>query len=455
MSLKECKNVETNRYELEVTVDGATFEKEIANVCKRQAKNINVPGFRKGKAPRAIIEKIYGEAVFYEDAVENLYPEALDKAIEEAGLKVIRDKIDLDIVSIGKDGFTFKAVVTTYPEVSIKDYKKLKFAPKSVEVTDEIIDADIDAVRMRNARTITVEDRAAQAGDITVIDFEGFKDGVPFDGGKAENYNLTLGDGQFIPGFEDQIVGHKAGEEFTITVTFPEEYPEETLAGKEVNFEIKLHEIKMRELPEVDDDFVKDVSDKETVAEYREEIAAKAKERLEAEADRAKEQQICEQLVDLVVADIPNAMFETRIDNMVDNMKARLQSQGLSFDMYLEYTGMTEEDLRDQYRLQAENDVKLNLAVTKIAELENIEATDEQVEEEYKKLAEAYKLDADKVKAYIPEFQIKENIKLDAAMKLVMDNAKETKSTAKKTTRKTSTKKTEKKATEEEKTAEE
>ncbi|MDD5924235.1 MAG: trigger factor [Clostridia bacterium] len=444
MSLKECKNIDINKYELEVTVDAETFAAGVDKVFKRKVKNINVPGFRKGKAPKHIVEKMYGQGIFYDDAVNELYPEALNSAIDESGLKVIRDKIDIKVTAIGKEGLTFTATVTTYPEVSIKDYLKLKYVPKSTEVTDEIIDQEIDNVRSRNARVVTVEDRPAQAGDITVIDFKGFKDGIAFEGGEAENYSLTLGDGQFIPGFEEKLLGHSAGEEFTIDVTFPEDYPEEELAGADAQFDIKIHEIKMRELPELDDEFVKDVSEKSsTVAEYREEMAAVAKARLEAEANRAKEHQICEQLIDLVVADIPEAMFEIRIDNIIENLKQRLQSQNLNYDIYLDYLGMTNEEFREQHRAQAENDVKLNLAATKIVELENITASEEQIEEEFARLADMYKIDVEKVKQFIPREHVETNLQLDNAMKLVMDSAKESKTTKKTTTKRTTKKKVE------------
>ncbi len=435
MSLKECKNIETNKYELIITVDGEAFAASIDKVYRRKVKSMNVPGFRKGKAPKHIIEKMYGKGVFYEDAVQELYPRALDEAIAESKLKVLRGSMNPEVTEIGDDGFTLKVEVSTYPEVSIADYMGLKYTAKSVKVTDDIIDEEINAVRNRNARVIKVDDRPAKAGDIVVIDFKGYNDGVAFDGGEAENYNLTLGAGQFIPGFEEKILGHSAGEEFTIDVTFPEDYPEESLAGKPAQFEIKLHEIKMRELPELDDEFVKDVSEKsETVADYREEMAAVAKERLEKEAEKAKEQQICEQLVDLLVADIPDVMYEMRIDDIVNNLRRRLESQNLDYEQYLDYIGMTDEDFRDQYRTQAVNEVKLRLAVEKIAELENVAVSEEQLDEEYKTLAEVYGVSVDDTKKYISREQIEGNLKLDNAMKLVMQNAVEAKT--RKTTKK-------------------
>ncbi len=299
MSLKSSNKVETNRYELTVEVDGVTFENAVNKVYKKEVKRINIPGFRKGKAPRAIIEKMYGSEVFYEDAMKDLYPEALENAAKEAGLTLVRDKIDLDVENAGKDGFfVFKATVTVEPEVSIENYKGIEYKPMSLEITEEDIDNDIKRVQERNSRLVTVEGRAAENGDVAVIDFEGFLDGEAFDGGKAENYSLTLGEGQFIPGFEEQIVGHNAGEEFTINVTFPEDYQAEELAGKATEFKINLHEIKKRELPEVDDEFIKDVSEFETVADYRADVKEKLAKAREEEAKNDKNNQVAKSLAE-------------------------------------------------------------------------------------------------------------------------------------------------------------
>ena len=279
MALKSSTLKETNTYEVEVFVEGAVFMDAVNKVYKKEAKKINVPGFRKGKAPRAVIEKLYGPEVFYDDAMQECYPEALDAACKEADLKVVT-VTGLEATDVSKDGFTFVATVVVEPEIEINDYKGIEVEKLSTEVTDEMIDEEIERVRERNSRMVTVEDRAAENGDTAVIDFEGFCDGEAFEGGKAEEYNLELGSGNFIPGFEEQIVGHNAGDEFTIDVKFPEEYQNEGLKGKDAQFKIKLHEIKNKELPEVDDDFVKDVSEKDTVAEYREELKEQVAKRL-------------------------------------------------------------------------------------------------------------------------------------------------------------------------------
>lgn len=424
MSLKAQNKVETNRYELEVQVDGETFEKAVAAVFRKKGKNMTVPGFRKGKAPRQIIEKLYGEAIFYEDAMQELYPGALSEAAKEAELKLVNDKIDLDVTSVGKDGFTFKATVTVEPEVEIKDYKGIEVTKKPTEVTDEILEEEINKVRERNSRLITVEDRAAQDGDITVIDFEGFVDGKAFEGGKAENYNLTLGSKSFIPGFEEQLVGHKTNDEFTIQVNFPDDYQVDELKGKEAEFKIVLHEIKSRELPEFDDEFVKDVSEKETVEEYKEELKKEVAQRLQQESDTDLENQIFTKVCDQLEAEIPEAMYENVIDDMIREFDMRLRSQGMDMATYLQYMGMDQSGLRAAYRTQAEQRVKLRLALEKIAQLENLTANDEEIEAEYTKLAESYKMDVEKIKNLIAAENLAKDIAVEKAMNLVKDSAK-------------------------------
>ena len=347
MSLKSSNKVETNRYELVIEIDGDTFMKAVDAVYKRQAKNISLPGFRKGKAPRRLIEKTYGEGVFYEDAIKDLYPAAIVDAAEEADLALVRDQIDLDVEKAEKDGLVFKAVVTVEPETDIKDYKGIEYTATSLEITDEDIDEEIKKVQKRNSRLVSAEDKAAENDDVAVIDFKGMLDGEPFDGGTAENYNLTLGSGSFIPGFEDQVVGHKAGEEFTIDVTFPEDYQADELAGKAVQFEIKLHEVKTRELPELNDEFVQDVSEFNTVDEYKADLKTKLEETRKKEADTNKESQIAEKLMELLEADIPEAMYENQLDTLVDEFSMNLRAQGLDMNTYMQYTGLTEEKLRD------------------------------------------------------------------------------------------------------------
>ena len=425
MSLKSSNKVETNRYELVVEIDGETFMKAVDAVYKRQVKNINIPGFRKGKAPRRLIEKEYGEGVFYEDAIKNLYPAAIVEAAEEAGLNIVRDKVDLDIEEAGKDGLTFKAVITVEPEVEIKDYKGIEYTPTSLEVTDEDIDEEIKKVQKRNSRLVTVEDREAQNEDIAVIDFKGILDGEAFEGGSAENYSLTLGSGAFIPGFEEQVVGHKSGEEFTIDVTFPEDYQADELKGKAVQFEIKLHEIKTHELPEVDDEFVKDVSEFETVDEYKADLKTKLEESKKTNADNSKEQQIAEKLTELLEAEIPEAMYDNQLDHIIDEFAMNLRSQGIDLNTYMQYTGLTEDKLRETYYDRAETQVKLRLALKKIAELEGLKASDEDVEAKYNELAETYKDDVSRVKAAFDKKDIAGDIETERAMNFVKENAVE------------------------------
>lgn len=424
MSLKSTKEVETNRHELEVQVDGETFQKAINKVFLRKRKNINVPGFRKGKAPKHLIEKMYGKEIFYDDAMQDLYPEALDSAAKEAGLVIINDKIDLDVVEVGDDGFTFTAVVTVKPTIDVNNYKGIEVTAKSTEVTDEILENEIQSVRERNSRLVTVEDRPVQNDDLVVIDFEGFVDGVAFEGGKAENYNLKIGSGNFIPGFEEQIIGHSTNDEFTINVTFPEDYQVEELKAKEAEFKIVLHEIKERQLPDFDDEFVKDVSEKETIDEYKEELKGEVAERLKKESENDVENQLTDKLAELIEGEIPEAMYTNEVNEMLREFDMRLRQQGLDIDTYMQYTGMNVETLAGGYKEQAEKRVKLRLILEKIAEKENIEVSDEDVENEYAKLAENYSMELDKVKSAISAEDLSKDIAVERAMQLVKDNAK-------------------------------
>ncbi len=424
MSLKSQNKIDTNRVELEVVVDAETFEKGLAAAFKKkQSKKISIPGFRKGKAPRAFVEKYFGKEVFYEDAVNALYPDALDEAVKEAGLEVIQDKIDFHVKEVGPQGFTFTAALTTKPEVTIENYKGIEAVKKSAEVTDEDIDAEIKKVQECNSRMVTVEDRAAQNDDIAVIDFEGFLDGEPFEGGKGENYSLTLGSGQFIPGFEEQIVGHNTGDEFEVNVTFPEDYQAEELKGKATTFKCKLHEIKMKELPEVDDEFVKDVSEFDTLADYKEDLKKKLAESKEKEAADDLENQLIDKLVELVQGEIPEAMYENKIADSIREFGYRLQSQGLNLDTYMKYTGMNVDQMKEGFRPQAERQVKLRLALEKIAALEELKAGEEDLNQEYQKIAEQYKMEADKIKELIPAAELEKDICVEKAINLVRDNA--------------------------------
>ena len=423
MALKECtKKEEANSYELLVSVDGETFEKAINAVYKKQVKKINIQGFRKGKAPRRIIEKMYGEEVFYDDAMQDCYPDALYDAAKEADIKIVAVE-SLEAVEAGKEGFTFKAQVVVEPTMEIDGYKGIEVEKKSTEVTDELIDKEIEQVRERNSRLVTVEDRAAENGDTAVIDFEGFVDGEAFEGGKAEGYNLSLGSGNFIPGFEEQIVGHKTGEEFSINVKFSDDYQAEELKGKDAEFKITLHEIKTKELPEVDDEFVQDVSDKETLEEYKEELKETVAKRLKDEADKDVDDKISEKLMELLEGEIPEAMYENQTNDMVRDFEMRLRSQGMDMQTYMQYMGMDVNALKGMYRDDAEKRVKLRLALETIARKENIEVTEADLEDEYSKMAEAYKMDIDKVKDAVPAESLTEDIKVQKALDLVKNSA--------------------------------
>lgn len=421
--IKSTKLDEANKYELEVNVEKEAFAAATIKAYKKQVKNINIPGFRKGKAPKHIIERMYGKGVFYDDAIEETYPSALADATLEAELKAVSVD-DLSVDEVNEDGYTFKAKITVAPELTVDGYKGIEVEKLSTEVTDELVDEELQSVRERNGRMVTVEDRAAENGDTTVIDFEGFVDGEAFEGGKSENYNLRLGDGNFIPGFEEAIVGHKTGEEFTIDVTFPEDYNAENLAGKEAQFKIKLHEIKTKELPEVDDEFVKDVSEKDTLEEYKEELKEKVAKRLEEQAEKDFDDKLTEALEKLAVEEIPEAMYNNEVRDMLNEFDMRLRSQGMDLATYMKYTGMDQGAIEATYKPQAEKRVKIRLVLEAIARQEKIEVSDEDIEKEYEKLADAYKAKVDEVKTYIAKDALAEDIKVEKAMQLVRDNAK-------------------------------
>lgn len=425
MSLKGFKEVKTNRYELEISVDAETFGKAIDSAYRMNVKKINVPGFRKGKAPKSIIEKYYGESVFYEDALNVLYPDAVESAIEESGLEFVDDKIDFDLVSMDREkGVEFKVVITVKPEAKISGYKDLKAERLIVEVTDEEVDGEINRMAERNSRLVTVEDRAAKDGDITVIDFEGFVDGTAFDGGKSEGFSLTLGSGQFIPGFEDQIIGHNTGDEFDVNVTFPEEYQAEELKGKAAVFKVKLHEIKVRELPVIDDEFAKDVSEFDTLEELKSDIKTKNLQAKNNSADKDVESQLIEQLVELVEVEVPQAMVDRRVEQSVQDFAYRLSMQGMDINTYMQYTGSSMDDFKKNMQPQALNQVKARLALEQIVKSENITVSEEEIAQEYEKLAEQYGLEVDKIKASIPEKDVFADKAVDKAVEFVKENAK-------------------------------
>jgi len=422
MNLKSVNKIETNKYELEIVVGAEEFENALQEAFKKNSKKIQVPGFRRGKATRKIIEKTYGETVFYEDAVNALYPEAYADAVKEAGITPV-DRADIDMTEVDKNGFTFKATVTTKPEVSVSGYKGVEIEKAVRKVTDADIDDDIRRLRERNARTITVEDRPAENGDITHIDFEGFVDGVAFDGGKGENYSLTLGSNSFIPGFEDQIVGHNTGDEFDVNVTFPEDYHAEELKGKASVFKVKLNKIEKRELPELDDEFAKDASEFDTLAELREDTAKKIQNRFDTAADNEVESKLIDAVIGGLEAEIPEVMYNSQVDSMVQDFAQRMSSQGVNLDMYLKYTGMDMETFRNNFREQAERQVKTRLALEGIVKAENIEISDEELEEEYKKAADSYKIDVEELKKYVPAEDMRADASVSKAIQFVRDNA--------------------------------
>ena len=422
MSLKKSELIEKNRYELQFAVDKATFDAAVSAVYRKQVKSITIPGFRKGKAPRSIIEKMYGTGVFYEDAINDLIPGAYTEAAAESGLEIVGQP-EFDVVSIDDDGLLLSAKVYVKPEVEIKDYFGIEVEKDVAPVTDEEVDKEIETVRERNSREIDVTDRAAEMGDTTVIDFEGFCDGVAFEGGKGTDYALKLGSGSFIPGFEEQIVGKSIDEEFDVNVTFPEEYHAADLAGKPAVFKVKIHAITHVELPALDDDFAKDVSEFDTFDEYKTDLRAKIEKRHETAAENAVEDKLVEALIEKLEADIPEAMYVAETENYVRDYDTRLRSQGLDLNTYFKYTGMTLDSLREQMRPQAERQVKARLALEKIAALENVEATEEDINGEYEKIASAYSVELDQVKASIDASAIAEDMKVKKALDLVKEKA--------------------------------
>ena len=422
MALKSTNKVETNLYEIEFDASKEAFDAAVEKVYRKEVKKITVPGFRKGKAPRSIIEKMYGKGVFYDDAVNEILPEAYESAIKEANLKVV-SRPEFDVVSIDDNGVVFKAKFFTYPDVNVKSYKGYEVTKEVKTASDEDVNAEIEQVRSRNARVIDVEGRAVENGDIAVIDYEGSVNGVPFDGGKSEGYNLTIGSGNFIPGFEEQIIGHNIGETFDINVTFPTEYHSEELAGKEAVFKIVLNGIKFNELPALDDEFAKDVSEFDTLDEYKADIKAKIQKRYENDADKSVEEQIINALIENLEAEIPESMFEAETENFVRDYDSRLRMQGLDLKTFMQYTGQTLDGLREQFKPMAERQVKTRIALEKIVELEGISATDEEIEAEYENLAKAYGMKADDVKSYIEADAVKADLCVKKAVDFVKENA--------------------------------
>lgn len=421
MGLTSSKKTDTNKYEIEAQVGAEVFAGAVDQAYRKSASRFSVPGFRKGKAPKTVVYKMYGEDMFFEDAVNALYPEAYREAVEESGLEVVAYP-DIEILSVGKEGFTFKATVTIKPEVEISGYKGIE-APKAAKtVGDSDISEEIERLRGRNARVLNVEGRAAQDGDVAVIDFEGFVDGESFEGGKAEKYSLKLGSGRFIPGFEEQVVGHGVGEEFMIDITFPEDYHEK-LRGKSASFKINIRELKEEQLPELDDEFAKDVSEFDTLDELRASTRTKLQKQFDDSASSAFEKAVLDKVIGLMKADIPEKMIESKMDELAQDHATRLRTQRITLDMYLEYAGQSMEEYHESFRGPALQQVRARLVLEKIAEMENLSPSPEDIDEELKSLAAQYKEDLEKVKTTIPRKGLAVDMAVQRAMDFVRENA--------------------------------
>jgi trigger factor len=423
MSLKSSNKTDVNTTELVISIDPVTFEAAVEKEYQRQKKNIQIKGFRKGKVTRKLAEREFGEGAFYEGAINSLLGPEIDAAVNETGI-VLVDRPNVEVNSIDKEnGVEIKAICVTKPEIEISDYKGIK-APKQVkEITDEDINKQIDIIRKKNARIVSVDDRAAQLDDEVVIDFEGFFGDEAFEGGKGEDHPLRLGSGQFIPGFEDQIVGHNIGDEFDVNVTFPEDYQMSDYAGKDATFKCKLKSISYEELPEINDDLVKDATEFETVAEYKDDIKTKLEDAAVQQADSAFENAVMNALIEKVDAPIPNCMYEQRIDALMRSFEQQLQQQGMDIKLYFQYTGMDMDSFRETYRDRAVNEVKLRLALEKIAELENIEVTEDEINNGLGEIAAANGMDVEMVKRFIPVEDYTTDLKVQKAIELVKENA--------------------------------
>ena len=427
MSL-QVEKLEKNMAKLTIEVSAEDLDKAMDKAYQKAKGRISIPGFRKGKAPRKMIEQMYGKGIFLEDAANALIPEHYSKALEECDLEIVsQPEIDVTQAEPGK-AFIFTAEVAVKPEVTLGEYKGVEVPKAEVAVTDEDIDAEIKKEQEKNSRTITVEDRGAENGDITTIDFEGFVDDVAFEGGKGTDYPLTLGSGSFIPGFEDQLVGAKAGDHVEVKVTFPEEYQAKELAGKEAVFQCDLKKVETKELPELDDDFAQDVSEFDTLAEYREDVKKNLTEKKEKEAASAKENAAVEKAVENAQMDIPDAMVLTQARQMVDDFGRRMQQQGLTLEQYFQYTGLTLDKMIEDSKPQALKRIQTRLVLEKIAEVENIQPTEEEVDEEISKMAEMYKMEADKLKGLFGEAemtQMKKDMAVQKAVTFLAEEAKE------------------------------
>lgn len=432
MNVKEVKKLEKSTVELTVEVKGEEFKNAVDAAFKKNLSKITVPGFRKGKAPRKLVEKLYGEGVFFEDAVNALYPKAYEDAVKEADLKVVAQP-EIEITDVDAEGFSFKAVVAVKPEVTVKEYKGIKATKNVYTVTESEVKARLEQLQKQNERTIVV-DRESKDGDTVTIDFDGSVDGVHFDGGKGENYDLVLGSGSFIPGFEPQLVGKKAGEEVKVEVTFPEDYHAEELKGKAAIFDCKIHEVKETEVPELDDEFAKDVSEFDTLADLKKDIRKSIKEQKENQSANELDNALIDALLENTEVEIPDAMVEQKIDGMCGEFEQRLASSGLDLKTYLQYTGMDEASFRKGFEPDALKQVKVRLALEKVVEMEGIVISDEDVEAEYKTIADAYNMPVDQVKMYLPAADIMMDCAVSKAVEVIRNSAEvtEEKVTAKK-----------------------
>ena len=422
MNLISCEKLEKSMVELQFSIDAETFKAAVNNAFKREGKKYAIPGFRKGKAPRHMIEKMYGSDIFHYDAVNDLFPEAYEAAVKEAKIDVV-GRPDPEVVSMSEaDGVVLKVKVAVKPEVELGEYAGLTVTKEAKNVNEADVDAEEKRMQERNGRLLTREG-AAENGDTVDIDFEGFVDGKAFEGGKAEHYSLVLGSGSFIPGFEDQVVGHSAGEEFDVNVKFPEEYGAAELAGKDATFKIKLHEVKYKELPALDDDFAKDVSEYDTLDELKDSIRNNIKTNLDKQAEQKVENDLMDQVITNMKADIPDAMVDSRIDELVQDFEYRISQQGLKLADYLKYMGMNIEQFRAQFKEQADKQVKMRLAMEAIVAKEGITASDEEFEEEVKRIADAYKMEADKVKSIVDAAAVKADLAINKAIDFVKEKA--------------------------------
>ena len=422
MNLISCEKLEKSMVELQFSIDAETFKAAVNNAFKREGKKYAIPGFRKGKAPRHMIEKMYGSDIFHYDAVNDLFPEAYEAAVKEAKIDVV-GRPDPEVVSMSEaDGVVLKVKVAVKPEVELGEYAGLTVTKEAKNVNEADVDAEVKRMQDRNGRLLTREG-AAENGDTVDIDFEGFVDGKAFEGGKAEHYSLVLGSGSFIPGFEDQVVGHSAGEEFDVNVKFPEEYGAAELAGKDATFKIKLHEVKYKELPALDDDFAKDVSEYDTLDQLKDSIRNNIKTNLDKQAEQKVENDLMDQVIANMKADIPDAMVDSRIDELVQDFEYRISQQGLKLADYLKYMGMNIEQFRAQFKEQADKQVKMRLAMEAIVAKEGITASDEEFEEEVKRIADAYKMEADKVKSIVDAAAVKADLAINKAIDFVKEKA--------------------------------